>query len=134
MEELNTLFRTTLLNRGHYYNDTNNGSRVFLYNFVYDTLSDKAQIQCFATSDALHPARYTIPVGATWVKPYGTIVPVIRILNNVFQTILGISAGYYPPADISNPSAKGQLQPVSRLLHQMMGMLPIFTHLDLVPV
>jgi hypothetical protein len=115
MEELNTLFRTTLLNRGHYYNDTNNGSKVFLYNFVYDTLSDKAQIQCFATSDALHPARYTIPVGSTWVKPYGTIVPVIRILNNVFQTILGISAGYYPPADISNPSAKGQLQPVSRL-------------------
>jgi hypothetical protein len=115
MEELNTLFRTTLLNRGHYYNDTNNGSKVFLYNFVYDTLSDKAQIQCFATSDALHPARYTIPVGSTWVKPYGTIVPVIRILNNVFQTILGISAGYYPPADISNPSAKGQLQPGSRL-------------------
>jgi hypothetical protein len=36
-------------------------------------------------------------------------------LSNIFQTILGIPAGNYPPADISNPVAKGQLQPVSRL-------------------
>ena len=115
MGELNLLFQTTLVARGHYYNDINNGSKVFLFNFVYTTFADKVQIQCFATSDTIHPARYTIPNGASWVKPYGTIVPVIRILNNVFQTILGISAGNYPPADISNPVAKGQLQPVSRL-------------------
>jgi hypothetical protein len=115
MGELNSLFQTTLLNRGHYYNDSSNGSRVFLFNFVYNTLTDKAQIQCFATSDTIHTARYTIPNGASWVKPYGTIVPVIRILSNIFQTILGIPAGNYPPADISNPVAKGQLQPVSRL-------------------
>jgi len=115
MGELNSLFRTTLLNRGHYYNDSSNGSRVYLFNFVYDTLSDKAQIQCFATDETIHPARYTLPNGVSWVKPYGTIVPVIRILSNIFRTILGIPAGNYPPADISNPVAKGQLQPVSRL-------------------
>jgi hypothetical protein len=113
--ELNMFFQNTLMSRGHYYNDTLTGGKLFLFNFVYDTLSDKAQIQCFATSDQIHQARYTIPGGASWVKPFGTIVPVIRVLNNIFQTILGISAGNYPPADISNPVAKGQLQPVSRL-------------------
>jgi hypothetical protein len=112
--ELNMLFQNTLVNRSHYYNDTLTGGKVFLFNFVYDTLSAKAQIQCFATDETIHPARYTI-LGSSWVKPFGTIVPVIRILNNIFQTILGISAGNYPPADISNPGGQGQLQPVSRL-------------------
>ena len=113
--ELVLLFQTVLVARGHYYNDTANGSKLFLFNFVYDTFSDKVQLQCFQTSDTIHPARYTIPGGATWLKPFGTIVPQIRILNNVFQTILGIPAGNYPPADISNPAARGQLQPSSRL-------------------
>lgn len=113
--ELISLFQTVLVSRGHYYIDTLNGGKVFLFNFAYDTLSAKVQLQCFATDETIHPARYAIPGGASWVKPYGTIVPQIRILNNVFQTILGIPAGNYPPADISNPVAKGQLQPVSRL-------------------
>ena len=113
--ELVSLFQTVLTARSHYYTDTMTSSKVFLFNFAYDTLSAKVQLQCFATDETIHPARYTIPLGASWLKPYGTIVPVIRILNNVFQTILGITAGNYPPADISNPIAKGQLQPVSRL-------------------
>jgi len=116
IDELNTLFKTTLTNNFHYYIDTINSGKVFLFNFAYDTLSAKAQIQCFATSDAIHPARYTIPYGASWVKPFGTIVPVMCILNNSFQTILGISAGNYPAANIGNsngPSA--QTQPVARI-------------------
>jgi len=112
--ELNLLFQTVLMARGHYYTDTMNGSKVFLFNFAYDTLSAKVQLQCFATDETIHTARYTRG-NISWEIPRGTIVPQIRILNNVFQTILGIPAGNYPPADISNPVAKGQLQPVSRL-------------------
>jgi hypothetical protein len=119
MGELNTLFRNTLIARSQYYNDTFSGAKLFLYNFVYDTLSDKVQIQCFATDDTIHPdTRYTIPGNASWVKPQGTIVPVIRILNNVLPTILGISAGNYPPADIgpNTVGQRNQTQPVIRIV------------------
>ena len=117
MGELNSLFQTKMMNLGHYYIDTMNGSKVFLLNFVYDTLSDKVQIQCFATSSTIHPtSRYTR--GATsWEIPDYTIVPVIRILNNIFQTILGILVGNYPAADISGNSVgqRNQTQPATRL-------------------
>lgn len=118
MGELNLLFQTTLMNKGYYYNDINNGSKVFLFNFAYDALSAKAQIQCFATDTTIHPDnRYTLPNGVSWVKPSGTIVPVIRILNNAFQAILGISVGNYPPADISGNTVgqRNQTQPSARL-------------------
>jgi len=118
MDELNTRFRTTLLNRGQYYTDTMTGGKVFLFNFVYDTLSAKVQLQCFATSSTIHPStRYTR--GSTlWEIPDYNIVPQIRILNNVLQTILGIPAGNYPAADISGNSVgqRNQTQPATRLI------------------
>ena len=116
--ELVSLFQTVLVARGHYYTDTMNGSKLFLFNFAYDVLSAKLQLQCFATDTTIHPdSRYILPNGAVWVKPSGTIVPVIRILNNAFQTILGITAGNYPPADIgANTSGqRNQTQPLTRL-------------------
>lgn len=118
MGELNSLFRKTLTDRFHYYNDTYSDSKVFLFNFVYDTLSAKVQIQCFATDKDIHiVSRYTIPIEASWVRPDFTIVPVIRILANNFQSILGITAGNYPPADISGNTtgARNQTQPAIRL-------------------
>ena len=115
--ELNSLFQTKLMNLGHYYNDTMNGSKVFLFNFVYDTLSDKVQIQCFATNSTIHPTNRYTRGNTSWEIPDYTIVPQIRILNNIFQTILGISAGNYPPADISGNSVgqRNQTQPATRL-------------------
>ena len=117
--ELNALFQTVLVSRGQYYTDTMNGGKLFLFNFVYDTLSDKVQLQCFATNrTAIHPpSRYTRG-SVLWEIPDNTIVPVIRILNNVFQTILGIPAGNYPAADISGNSVgqRNQTQPATRLL------------------
>ena len=113
IEELNTFFKTTLMNRNQYYIDNYNGSKVFLFNFVYNTLSDTVQIQSFATNNvSIHPvARYAKPAGATWFSPDYTIVPVIRILNNDFQSVLGISVGNYPPADISGATLTNQTQP-----------------------
>lgn len=115
IEELNTQFKNTLIANKHYYNDSYNASKVFLFNFVYNTLSDKVQIQCFATNNAtIHPTpRYTIPAGATWVSPDYSIVPVIQVLNNDFQSVLGISVGNYPAADISGNTAglQNQTQP-----------------------
>jgi hypothetical protein len=115
--ELNTLFQNKLIANKHYYNDTYTMNKVFLFNFVYDTLSDKVQLQCFATNNAtIHPTpRYTVPGSAGWVSPDYTVVPVIRILNNSFQTILGISVGNYPAADISgnSPGQRDQQQPAN---------------------
>ena len=115
LDELNTQFKNLLIANKHHYNDSYNASRVFLFNFVYNTLSDRVQIQCFATNNAtIHPTpRYTIPAGATWVSPDYTIVPVIQVLNNDFQSVLGISVGNYPAADISGNTtgARNQRQP-----------------------
>jgi hypothetical protein len=115
LDELNTQFKNLLIANKHHYNDAHTASRVFLFNFVYNTLSDKVQIQCFATNNAtIHPTpRYTIPAGAGWVSPDYTIVPVIQVLNNDFQSVLGISVGNYPPADISGNTtgARNQRQP-----------------------
>ncbi len=115
--ELQNLFYTTLSSRNHCYNDTLNGGEVFLFKFVYDTLSDKVQIQCFGTNTTIYPtSRYTV-TGNAWLTPNYTIVPQIRILANEFQTALGIVAGNYPVADISGnlSSARNQLQPATRL-------------------
>jgi hypothetical protein len=115
---INTLFQTTLVSRNHYYNDTFSGSKLFLFNFVYDTLSSKVQIQCFQTNTTIHPtSRYTLPGSPTWTIPNGTIVPVIRILSNDFQAVLGITAGNYPRADISGNTLgqRDQTQPATRL-------------------
>ena len=115
LDELNTQFKNLLIANKHHYNDSYNASRVFLFNFVYNTLSDKVQIQCFATNNTtIHTTpRYTIPAGATWVSPDYTIVPVIQVLNNDFQSVLGIPVGNYPAADISGNTAglKNQRQP-----------------------
>lgn len=116
--ELNDEFYKVLIARSQYYNDIQTGANVFLFKFVYNTLADNVQLQCFATNTSIFPtARYTVPNGATWRTPYYTIVPQIRILSNELQTGLGIVAGNYPLADISgNLSSSGnQLQPATRL-------------------
>lgn len=113
--ELVTRFQLTLIANKHYYNDTANGSKVFLFNFVYNTLADKVQIQSFATnSSTIHPtSRYTLPAGVSWYAPAFTLVPVVRILNNDFQSVLGISVGNYPAADISGNQTQPSTNPTA---------------------
>lgn len=117
--EIKDAFYATLTSRLQYYNDNVSGGKVYLYNIVYDTLSDKVQIQCFATNNTtIHPAsRYSIPVGAPAPIPDYTIVPQIRILANEMVTALGVPAGNYPAADISGNTSgyKDQTQPAARL-------------------
>lgn len=117
LNELQNAFYTTLVSRNHCYNDSVTGGKVFLFKFVYNTLADNVQIQCFGTNTTLFPtSRYTV-TGNTWLTPNFTIVPQIRILNNEMQTALGIVAGNYPVADISGnlSSPRNQLQPATRL-------------------
>jgi hypothetical protein len=118
--ELNDEFYKVLIARGQYYNDIQTGSKVFLFKFVYNTLADTVQLQCFATNTSAEffpTARYTVPVGATWVTPAYTIVPQIRVLSNELQTGLGIVAGNYPAADISGNTSgqRDQTQPAIRI-------------------
>lgn len=116
--ELMSAFYATLTSRLQYYNDNVSGGKLFLYNIVYDTLSDKVQIQCFATNTTIHPStRYSTPVGAPAPIPDYTIVPQIRILANEMVTALGVPVGNYPAADISGNTVgqRDQTQPATRL-------------------
>ncbi len=117
LNELQNAFYAVLNSRNHCYNDSVTGGKVFLFKFVYDTLSDKVQIQCFGTNTTVYPtSRYTV-TDNTWLTPNYTVVPQIRILANEMQSALGIAAGNYPVADISGnlSSPRNQLQPATRL-------------------
>lgn len=104
IEELMQFFRTVLIANEHYIIDTITNTIVHLFNFVYDTTTNRIQIQCFAADQNIFPyPRYERPANVIttndWVIPVEyTLVPNIRILSNGFQNVLGFEPGLYPPA------------------------------------
>ncbi len=104
IEELNVYFQSVLFDNEHYIIDTNTNTFVYLFNFVYDTASDRVQIQCFAADQVIFPfPRFKRPANVIttndWLIPdVFTLVPNIKILSNGFQDIIGFAAGLYPPA------------------------------------
>ena len=104
--ELNDYFKSKLIINKHYIRDTTNTIFIHLFNFVFDSATNRIQIQCVAASQAIFPSpRYLIPVGATWTIPATAVVPSIKILSNNFQNVLGFVAGIYP----STPQTTNQI-------------------------
>ena len=94
--ELNSVFQNVMITRIQYYTNMVSGKKEFAMNFVYDVRTDRIQIQCKAVSSAsFPPEKYTTPIGGVTLNIYVT-VPVIHILNNSFQQIIGVNSGYYP--------------------------------------
>jgi hypothetical protein len=104
--ELNDYFKSKLIINKHYIRDTTNTIFIHLFNFVFDSATNRIQIQCAAASQAIFPSpRYLIPVGATWTIPATAKVPSIKILPNNFQNVFGFVAGTYP----STPQTTNQI-------------------------
>jgi hypothetical protein len=107
--ELIAQFQTTMITRNQYYTNRVTGKKEFAMNFAYNVRTDRIQIQCKAVNNSSFPASaYITPVGGTALGIYA-VVPVIRILNNAFQQIIGVNAGYYPTGLDGNHSVNGAL-------------------------
>lgn len=111
--ELNDYFKSILIVNKHYIRDITDGIYIHLFNFVFDMVTNRIQIQCFVASQTIFPSpRYLKPVGATWNIPVSATVPSIKILSNNFQTVIGFDAGTYPStAQTTNQVFTGSANP-----------------------
>lgn len=105
--ELNEYFRSVLITNNHYIRDTTTNTDVILLNFVFDTATNRIQIQCYAADQVLFPEpRFLRPddviTSNDWEIPeLFTLVPNILILsNNGFGNVIGFASGLYPSAQI----------------------------------
>jgi len=105
--ELVNQFQNVMILQGHYYTNKVSGGKEFAMNFAYNVRTDRIQIQCKAVNNVVFPtSAYTIPLGGVSLTKYA-VVPVIRVLPNVFQQIIGVDAGYYPTGATGNHSVNG---------------------------
>jgi len=92
---LNDYIQGELINQGLYLVDAN-GDNVYYISLVYNVSTYSVQLLSFAVPAVL-PAGYTNPAGL--VLPTVASTPQLIILpTNNFGTIIGFTAGTYPPA------------------------------------
>ena len=111
--ELNEYLKSVMIVNNHYIRDTTNNISIILFNFVFDTTTNRIQLQCFAADQVLFPEpRFLRPAGVIttndWEIPeLFTLVPNIRILSNAgFGSVIGFDEGLYPPAQIEENTLK----------------------------
>jgi hypothetical protein len=113
LAQLNSYFQSVMIANKHYY--TLGGQNVYLMEILVNQSSYAFQINCFATSVAIATANsWVIPVGATWVNPTISIVPMVNIPNTNIQSLIGFNAGSYPSTVIAGiPPAQTQTPIIS---------------------
>jgi hypothetical protein len=89
-------FQFVMLQNGHYLTDSL-GKIIFFMTLTANATAYAIEMNCFVMSQTLATASgWTLPAGSTWVIPVNDIVPMVQILNNNFQQIIGFKYGYYP--------------------------------------
>lgn len=108
LSQINSYFQSVMIANNHYY--TSAGQNVYLMEILVNQSSYAYQINCFATSVAIALANtWVIPVGASWVNPTASIVPMVNIPATNIQSLLGFDAGSYPNTVIAGiPPAQTQ--------------------------
>jgi hypothetical protein len=115
--EFVTQFQNIMIMNGHYFTNRVSGQKEFAMNFAYDVRTDRIQIQCKAINKNVYStAKYVSSPLVLSLTSY-VVVPVIRVLANGFQQIIGTNAGYYPEGaqitTVAYPGGDGEfyLQP-----------------------
>ena len=107
--EFVTQFQNVMITNGHYFTNRVSGQKEFAMNFAYNIRTDRIQIQCKAINRNVYStAKYVSSPLVLSLTSY-VAVPVIRVLANVFQQIIGTNAGYYPTGVDNNHSVNGAL-------------------------
>ena len=90
--------RSMVLNQHYIYNKITN-SRVFLINFAYNSETRQIELQLFSTSNYQDPLMYLPPFGLSIENDR---VVTVEVPNTGIQSVLGFSAGQYPPLSTGN--------------------------------
>ncbi len=107
--EFVTQFQNVMITKGHYFTNKLTGEKEFTMNFAYNVRTDRIQIQCKAVNKNVYStAKYVSTALVQSLTSY-VVVPVIRVLANQFQQIIGVNAGYYPAGVDNNHSVNGAL-------------------------
>jgi hypothetical protein len=92
--------RSMELNQHFIYNKITN-SRVFLLNFAYNSETRQIELQLFSSSNYQNPLMYLPPYGVSWTIVDNRVVTV-EFPSTGIQSVLGFSAGQYPPLSAGN--------------------------------
>lgn len=111
--EFITQFQNVMITKGHYFTNRATGKNEFVMNFAYNVRTDRIQIQCKAVNKNVYsPSKYLSTALVQSLTPY-VVVPVIRVLANDFQQIIGVNAGYYPSANTNHSVNSAQITTVA---------------------
>jgi len=112
--DINQLFKNTMINNTHCYIKNDSNSNVFLLNIAYNSTYNKIELQSFVTN-SLHmfqsqqyrvPMKYDVNNNVSYSSWYQTdnsinVVPLFIINNSKFKDVIGFAAGNYPSTIIS---------------------------------
>ena len=101
VDNLNQILQNVMSQNGHYYVYIATQTKAFLIQFAYANLSDQIEIQCkktdrFTYDTVSSGAPYSYSPNADWRTPDYSMVPLIIVLNNEFQQMIGFTPGNYP--------------------------------------
>lgn len=108
VSDINRVLHSQMTLNEHYFVDSDNGSKKFFINFVFNSSTKLVQLQIEPISQAIVTqqglVRPTIEtdVGTrdpVWTIPVDIVIPVIDILDNDFKTLVGFTVGSYPTAN-----------------------------------
>ena len=105
--EFVTQFQNFMITNGHYFTNKVSGQKEFAMNFAYDVRTDRIQIQCKAVNKNVYSTEKYVSSPLVLSLTSYVVVPVIKVLSNVFQQIIGVNAGYYPTGTNNDHSANG---------------------------
>ena len=118
IDDVNSALYLTMEQNGHFFVNKSNLTKVFTIRFAYNNSYNKIELHCSKIDSLIYsstnttkpylpgwdPTVYPPAVNTQnfvqWLIPTGvngnSIVPVVRIYNNVFQNAIGFTAGTYP--------------------------------------
>jgi len=110
VSDINNYLENFMIQNSLYLIDSSTGNYIFYIKLFTSATYYSNQILSFAVPSSL-PVGYTAPVG--WPGfPIVASTPLFTVLNNNLQSLLGFSAGSYPPiTQVSNYSVLSNLLP-----------------------
>jgi len=103
---LNSVLSSVMITNNHYLTIRETGSKFIPLSFAYNTYYGKIEIQSIIISSDLFPgSKYALPIihigSLNWGIPSNKICPMIQIMSNGFQNVVGFSSGKYPNSNIT---------------------------------
>lgn len=105
---LNEFLQFTMINNTHYLIDNDTSNNVYFLTLGTNASTYKVELTTFQMNATLFPigagaGQYSLPAGAGWVVPTGSILPMFKIPATAFRDVIGfVNAGYYPQGSAGN--------------------------------